>query len=548
MKIKKVRWKNFRSYGNKEQYVSFESDKGSFNLILGDNGTGKTTIIQVIEFCLFGSVVGLVNAKIPNRLNGNLWCELEFESNNQNFRIVRGMSPNILEFYVDGEQIDINANKRDFQERLESIIQIPKNVFKNIIIPNISNYKSFLSMNYKDKIQFIDNVFNLDILQQATKLIKEDVNKIKNNLYTIDGEINFYNTQLSELDEKINNNTEEGSNIDIGFLKEEINKLKKQKEKLLNSLDKADQILQEKIAVIKTTKQMTYKLQNEIDEHKKWLKSFDVDVCPVCFSNLNNENFKKHQNEIKNLLQSKESDFKNSKTILTTLESDFVEKQERVNEGNLKLNTIDKNILKFNYDIKNIKNKQKVEEELLYDNKNNLKIKLKEASDRRQELVLELQILEDLHILFTDTFRNSFLENIIPNFNSQLDNYKNFLNVNFDINLNLDMSFNLKQNFSDVTIEELSTGEKKKIEILILFSFLNLLKFQYQDLNLLFFDEMFVGLDINSIEYILKILKIISEKKNLNIFIAHHINLDQSMFDNVYETKKENQFSNLIII
>ena len=136
MRIKKVEWKNFSSYGNRKQVLEFPDDSGLFEII-GENGSGKSSISQVITFGFYGKVDGKKLGDIPNRINGNAWVRITFESNGTEIAIERGLEPNLFDLYIDGMKYD-QAGQRSVQEYLsEDILGIPFYDFNNTIFKKI---------------------------------------------------------------------------------------------------------------------------------------------------------------------------------------------------------------------------------------------------------------------------------------------------------------------------------------------------------------------------------------------------------------------------
>ena len=101
MRIVSVEWKNFNSYGNSPTRIDFEKG-GDLFLLLGGNGNGKSTISEVITFCLYGKLEKKTKGDLPNRLNKNLWCRINVISKNKNIVITRGVSPGLFEVQIDG--------------------------------------------------------------------------------------------------------------------------------------------------------------------------------------------------------------------------------------------------------------------------------------------------------------------------------------------------------------------------------------------------------------------------------------------------------------
>jgi DNA repair exonuclease SbcCD ATPase subunit len=134
MRINKLEFKNFASYGNRTQVIEFNKENSDLYLVLGGNGAGKSTLAKVITFMCYGRVDGANLKDLPNRVNGNLWGKISLESKGNQIEIERGVNPGIFKVSINGTDYDV-AGKTNLQEFLESeIYEIPYHVFKNVII------------------------------------------------------------------------------------------------------------------------------------------------------------------------------------------------------------------------------------------------------------------------------------------------------------------------------------------------------------------------------------------------------------------------------
>jgi len=157
MRLSKIEWRNFASYGNKIQSLTFGDNPGLY-LVVGENGAGKSTISDVITFGLYGKLDGKKLKDIPNRINGNAWVKITFLVNGEEYSVERGLDPSIFNLYVNGSLYD-KAGSRSVQDYLtDDIIQIPNYVFNNTISLSINDFKSFLKMSPSDKKSIIRRI------------------------------------------------------------------------------------------------------------------------------------------------------------------------------------------------------------------------------------------------------------------------------------------------------------------------------------------------------------------------------------------------------
>ena len=215
MRIRKIEWKNFSSYGNKKQVLDFPESPCLFQVV-GENGAGKTSISQVISFCLYGKVEGKKLGDIPNRINGNAWTRIEFESNGKNITVERGLEPTFFSLYIDGVKYD-QAGTKNVQDYLaDDLIGIPFYVFNNTISLSINDFKSFIKMSPQDKRAIVDKIFGFHILNQMREALKSEVRRIKESLDILSGK--FQSTENSKI------NPREKRNPFLPFMKKKLKK------------------------------------------------------------------------------------------------------------------------------------------------------------------------------------------------------------------------------------------------------------------------------------------------------------------------------------
>ena len=223
MRILKIEWKNFSSYGNKKQVLEFPEEASLFQIV-GENGAGKTSISQVIAFGLYGKVEGKKLGDIPNRINGHTWVKIEFENNGKIVTVERGLEPSLFTLHINGVLYDQagNGNVQDYLSN--DLIGIPYYVFNNTISLSINDFKSFIKMSPQDKRAIVDKIFGFHILNQMREVLKGESKKIKDDLVVIQGKISTIDNSISE------------SNREMESLIEEIDKQSKEKIDDLNVL------------------------------------------------------------------------------------------------------------------------------------------------------------------------------------------------------------------------------------------------------------------------------------------------------------------------
>ena len=245
MKLKKISWKNFKSYSNAMTELVFNNDP-SLNLIVGTNGTGKSSIADCIIYALYGKIDGTNNSDIPNRINKNFYVKIELDCNGHEVIVERGLAPNLFTVTIDGKVVD-TAGKNNVQTMLEeNYYKIPYSVFKNTLILSVNDFKSLVDLNPSDKRNIIDKIFGFTEYNLMLKLIKEDVKILDSSINSNDGSlktasinIEKYEQQLLEL------KSNEVSQEEIDELTEKINEAKKLKATNEENIKKLDKVRKE---------------------------------------------------------------------------------------------------------------------------------------------------------------------------------------------------------------------------------------------------------------------------------------------------------------
>ena len=312
MILKSIEWRNFKSYSNIPTIINFDSIN-SVNLIIGDNGTGKSSIEEVIKFTLYGKLEDYNNSDIPNRINKNFYSKIEVECDGHVIIIERGLAPTIFAVSIDGEKID-TAGKSNVQNMLEEMyFKMPYSVFSNTLVLSVNSFKSLIDLNASEKRSILDKIFKFDQYNQILKLAKEDYKGITSNISRNEGSIQYsYNVK-----QNYEHQIEEIKKNEVS--QEEIDNLQ-------NQLDELNELYQQKIKMIGKLQDMEKKLKEDISNHRgqfnelkihineidKKIALIDSGKCPTCGTNLDTDDFKKEKEE---LTKEKEEYINKQKTL-----------------------------------------------------------------------------------------------------------------------------------------------------------------------------------------------------------------------------------------
>lgn len=572
--FKKIEFKNFLSYGN--NITTLNLNRGSNTLIVGKNGSGKSSVItDTLTFALYGKPYRKINKSgIVNSVNKkNCLVTVSFDKNGSNYVVTRGISPNIFEIYKDGDLINQNASSIDYQKVLEEeILQMNYNAFVQTIIVG-KKYIPFMQLNTPDRRSLIEELFDINYfsemnanIKSKVKLNKERINelgyKIENNKKLIENErvnLNILENQDKELIEK--------NRKDINNYEERIKEDKLMCEKIIKAYKLCDEkIIDTKDCEDKIKKILLYEnqLDNELNNLIKDKKFYENnDVCSVCKQKIE-ENFKK-----KILLEDSENISIKELSIkkLNSKKIELEDKLRSINESNKKINDkkIELNkehsrylseisnfsdlIKKLEFDIKNLENSNEIKENKI----RNIKKLEDELKDFEHEFnnKCSLQNYYDviLNILKDDGLKTYLIKMFLPLINNTLEKYMDIFN--FNCSFTLDEQFNevIKSRFRDkFTYYNFSEGEKQRIDFALLFVFRDIAKSRNSvNTNLLILDEVLDGsLDEDGINGFLHILRTIESDKDVFI-ISHHSEKYYDLFPNIIEVDKKINYSEIVV-
>ena len=547
MKLKKISWKNFKSYSNVMTELVFNNDP-SLNLIVGTNGTGKSSIADCIIYALYGKIDGTNNSDIPNRINKNFYVKIELDCNGHEVIVERGLAPSLFTVTIDGSVVD-TAGKNNVQAMLEeNYYKIPYSIFKNILILSINDFKSLVDLNPADKRNIIDKIFGFTEYNLMMKLVKEDVKLLDSSVNSNEGSlktatinIEKYEQQLQEL----KNN--EVSQEEIDELTEKINEAKALKATNEENIKKLDEV-RKKLDKQTTDKNMDIRdLKRKIEDNKKKIKLIDSKKCPTCGSSLDTDEFHKERERLVLENESCEATI----AELTSIINDLSNKMRAVDsKKNVFVDAINKSkLMDLASDLKYKISLKKNNSQPLLNLKESLDKQIIQLNEERELLSKRKMVYECvMQILGDGGIKEYIASKYIPTINQIISEMMEFMGINYNVVFDRTFKATITSNGYNVTYNSLSTGEKKRIDFATVVSFIKLLKLQMGEMNLLFLDEMLASIDINGVSDMMSILKDLSVELNMNIYLIHHAQVENVVFDNIIETSKPDGFSKITIL
>ena len=547
MKLKKISWKNFKSYSNAMTELVFDNDP-SLNLIVGTNGTGKSSIADCIIYALYGKIDGTNNSDIPNRINKNFYVKIELDCNGHEIIVERGLAPSLFTVTIDGAVVD-TAGKNNVQTMLEeNYYKIPYSVFKNTLILSINDFKSLVDLNPADKRNIIDKIFGFTEYNLMLKFIKEDIKILdstmssnEGSLKTATNSIERYEQQLEEL------KSNEVSQEEIDELTAKINEAKKLKATNEENIKKLDDV-RKKLDKQSVEKNMDIRdLKRKIEDNKKKIKLIDSKKCPTCGSSLDTDEFHKERERLVLENESCESSIKE----LTFIINDLSNKTRAVDsKRNVFVDAINKSgLTDLVSDLKYKVSLRKNNSQPLLNLKESLDKQINQLNEEKEALEKRKMVYDCVMQILGDGGIKEYIANkYIPTINQIISEMMEFMGINYNVVFDKTFKATITSNGYNVTYNSLSTGEKKRVDFATVVSFIKLLKLQLGDMNLLFLDEMLASIDINGVSDMMTILKDLSVELNMNIYLIHHAQVENVVFDNVIETSKPDGFSKITIL
>jgi len=554
MLIKELSIRGYKSFGNNEQLIKLNTENGELVLLVGNNGNGKSSLLESFEYTLYGKVKSGKTKKwhklstLPNRINGELLNTIKFDSSGVDVEIKRGISPNILELWENGVLND-RAGKSNIDEKIEKYIGMDIETFKSFISMSINDFKNFISLTNEEKQLLLDKLFNLEVINILNGILKEINKSNKLRLTSLETEIRTLDESVDSIKRSIEKAIEkEKENIqsEIDTITEEINSKKEDyktlKEKVEKIKEKESQLNEE----LDNEKKQYIHSQNDIKNVQREIDLYDSGKCPTCRTDFNSDHF---INLRQTLIEKKES-FENIRLEIESNIKSIKEKQLKLKEISDKTTTAfnDLNYLLRNYkaqiDKLSLKKRQEDgKESINVQEFQNTIVELEEkkkvSSDNSTICKEKEMYYKELNRIFSeDGVKKSIISGIIKPINHFISENVKKMMLPFEVRLDETFTAEIKSLGTPVEHDTLSTGETKKINISILIAYLKLIRTK-KHINILFLDEVFSSIDLEGIDSILLLLKSFANDYNINIFVVHHAILSQEMFDRIIKINKE---------
>jgi DNA repair exonuclease SbcCD ATPase subunit len=564
--FKTLRWKNLLSTGN--HFTELKLNSNTNTLVVGTNGSGKSTMLDALCFALFGKPFRNINKpNLLNSINGkDCIVEVEFNIGNKQYKIVRGIKPNLFEIYQDGELINQDAAVRDYQEYLEKfILKLNYKSFTQIVILGSASFTPFMQLSASDRRAIIEDLLDIEIFSTMNSLVKERTATNKELTFVKKSEIDLltqkYNLKKEHQD-KLNEDkdvkvNEYASEIQscretILTLHREIDNLERQKQTYTEICSK----IPENEKTIITFKKVESKIESKISQVGTDRSFYEHNAdCPTCRQAITLESKERHMGD----LLSKEQELASG---LTDLQYKIAEREsilEQLRSDEQKLHTVrielatkqtgkaglEAAIAKLEKQIADLNN---TENDTAIENLTSIKEEIDAAQEELKNLLEEKLYYDVSASLLKDTgIKTKIIKQYLPIINKLIN--KHLASLDFFVNFNLDESFKetiKSRHRDDFGYHNFSEGEKQRIDMALMLTWRAVAKLKNSsNTNLLILDEVFdSSLDTTGTE---ELMKILHGLEGVNLFvISHKGDILQDKFINTIRFEKVKNFSRII--
>ena len=560
-----IRWKNFLSTGN--HFTEMELTKNQTTLIIGQNGAGKSTVLDALCFSLFGKPFRKINK--PQLLNSvnekDCVVEVEFSIGSTEWKIIRGMKPNIFEIWRDGNKLDQSAAMADQQKWLEqNVIKMNYKAFTQIVILGSSTFVPFMQLSAKDRREVIEDLLDIRIFSSMNNVLKEKIRQLKDDIRVYDlkkeslsDKVKMQENFIDELENRAKQNISD-KETKIGQLLVEENGWmgsNEEKNKELDDLQKKIENFSGASKKLRKLGDLKGKISNKVSTITKEHKFFTENtVCPTCNQDIE-ESFRINritdaQNKAKELqsgykeLEEAIKEEEERERHFTTVSKEITSLTHGISKNNTLISSCQRQIRDLESEI------QRITDQLA--NRNTEHEKLTTFKDTLKTTYDELTKLKDTvnyydfsySLLKDGGVKAKIIKKYLPLINQQVNRYLQMMD--FYINFSLDEEFNetvqspIHDNFSYASFSE---GEKMRIDLALLFTWREVARMKNSvNTNLLIMDEVFdSSLDGFGTEEFLKIISYVV--KDANIFVISHKESLHDRFQDVIKFEKEKGFS-----
>ena len=553
MRLTEFSYRNILSYGNMLQTFKFD-DKPGLILVEGENGAGKSSIKEALTVSIYGRSAIRKMKDIPNWINRNAYTNVKFVTNSGEIvELDRGIDPNFSDIKINGTQFNL-PDKRKVDEFIEEeLARIPFSVFCNTISLSFDDFKSFVNLSKDDKRKIVDRIFGIDILSDMRAKVKEQLRDNKSEIDIITAtlkssqtNLDSYQAQLNSLKEKIAKKKEELTDklvLNIANKKKEV-------ETALSAKNDLKARISDHAKLTKAAQEELTKIKSEIRDLTTKLSIYAKNRCPHCLNDLKSDSSIEIKEKIEARIQILESSIESKKTIADSLneeatslllgqsdiDSDYFNKKAELSALVSSLETAQEN--DGSEEISSISG--------IIDS---LRDQIKEENSNLASLTEIRSTNLSLDDLLSDNgIKKDMIDKIIPTLNARILEISERLEFKFSFEFDNEFDPHITYLGMQISPESLSSGQRKKMNLIVLLAFVEIIKMKHNHMNIMFLDEIFSSLDKSNVYRAISILKEYSTKYNMTIFVVSHESLPEELFDYRILVNQKDHFSEMEII
>ncbi len=566
--FEKVRWKNFLSTGQNAIEINLNQNKST--LIVGQNGAGKSTMLDAISFALFGKAHrNIKKDQLVNSIN-NKGCEVdvEFTIGQNKFKVFRGIKPNKFEIYKNGTMINQSSHAKEYQQILESnILKLNHKTFHQVVVLGSSSFIPFMQLTGSHRREVIEDLLDINVFSKMNQILKEKTNTLKDNVKEINYAIDIQNNKIATQDKYINDVaalTEESkkeyesrihaSQNNIDELQDANNVLSTGLEESIGKTEERHSTLSDKRQGLMLRGQDR---QTNLSNVRQRITFFEEnEVCSVCDQTISDSHKHDILNDAKEEANSIQSECRTIGTEGSSVEKEINEnglllqslrsKVSQLGENNREISTLQEQIRQY---------QKSLDKEVSADltSAKTDRDEMKSDKDKMLESKINLSEQFNYNIVIGEMLKDSgiktkIIKQYLPAVNKFVNTYLQILD--FFVHFNLDEAFNetiRSRHRDEFTYESFSEGEKQRIDLSLLFTWRQIAKMKNSvATNLLILDETFdSSLDHDGVDNLLKILHTLGDDTNIFV-ISHKGEILDGKFNSKIEFKKEKNFSKML--
>jgi DNA repair exonuclease SbcCD ATPase subunit len=565
-----LRWKNLLSTGN--QFTEIKLNRSPSTLIIGENGGGKSTMLDALCFVLFNKPFRNINKpQLVNSINKkNMLIEIEFQTGRKSYKIVRGIKPNVFEIYVDGELINQDAAARDYQKYLEeSILKMNYKSFTQIVILGSASFTPFMQLPAFTRREIIEDILDIQIFTTMNSVLKDKLIEIKDKLTAADSRLEVLKqkaTLQKEYVDTLEANKEKRSDeiqSRIFFGERAIIQFQSlvatlESEKITH--EDASAALGDLTSKQKKLDQFKTKFSTQLRDLQKEVAFYEgTDECPTCRQGIAHD----HKETI---VSSRQEKIQELSSGMEKLQKEFTKLEELIAENDVlseQISGLNKEIITHNNEI--IVQQRLIQALNLELNdiatktadidgeKDKLKTFAKDVLAQNSEkanLNEEKHYMDAVSTLLKDTgIKTKIIRQYLPVINKLVNKY--LTAMDFFVQFNLDEKFDetiKSRHRDDFSYASFSEGEKQRIDLALLFTWRTIAKMKNSvATNLLILDEVFdSSLDNNGTDYVMALLDTLGEETNTFV-ISHKGDQLFDKFRSLIKFEKKNNYSEMVV-